>query len=299
MLRRLLLIPLALVAGCNGGLTVTPFIGSIMQMTFSANVGVTAPGTHLELWTRNANNDIIRLDASYTFIDPADKTKSKTVFTQGLAIRPSVTIDDPCMIDGHGNLLITPAAYQTRMVDTITETPEEQAQSTLNRIAQVTSTNQGGKAPATLLAVVPYDTTQPPVFAPSPSPQPTAAERLAACQQYWAASPLAYTASPFQYTAPIHGVAYGFVSFTTTEPVAAYDGIRIDTPTNLAGTQELWLSVETAALDKVDPENIGPTFLQGKQAPGGNDVLFFDLVGPMSSGTAAIYVNLDDDSVTF
>jgi hypothetical protein len=280
--------------GCNGGLTVKTFVGSVVQMSITGS-GVTAPGTHLEVWTRNQNNDILRVDSSYTFPDPNDHTTTKTIYTQGLQIRAAVDKDDPCMIDGKGNLLVTPAAYQQRTVGGNVETAEEQAQSFINRISQLTSTSAGGQEANTLLAVVPYDETPLPAVTASS----TAAERLAACKGYWDKSPLAYTGNPPQVTAPLHGTAYGFVSFTTTRPVASYDGIRLDSPTKLDGAQELWLSVETAALDKVDGDNQGPVFLEGKPSPGGNGVIHFDLTGPSASGDAAIYVNLDDPGISF
>jgi hypothetical protein len=293
MARRLLLLPL-LALGCNGGLTVKTFVGAILQMTF-AGAGVSAPGTHLELWTRNANNDIIRVDASYTFADPSDKSQTKTVYTNGLAIRAAVSIDDPCMIDGKGNLLTTADAYQDATIAGVKQTAAEQAQTFVNRIKQLTSTTVGGEEANTLLAVVPYDDTPEPTVAATA----TASERLATCQAYWNKSPLTYTGNPAQVTFPYHGTAYGFVAFTTTTPSAAYDGIRIDSPTNLAGTQELWLTTETAPLDMVDGNHEGPVYLEGKPDQGGQSVIHFDLTGPTASGAAAIYTTLDDGTVLF
>jgi hypothetical protein len=298
MARRLLVLPVLAALGCNGGLTVDSFIGSIAQLTI-VNANPTAAGTHLELWTRNQNNDIIRVDASYTFPDPVDHTQTKTIYTLGLLIRPAVIKDDPCMIDGKGNLLTTPAAYQTLTIAGITETPEEQAQAYNNRIAQITSTNDGGMQSATLLAVVPFDDTPPPAVQPTDG----ASVRLAACKDYWNKSPLAYTGNPAQVTAPIHGTAYGFVYYQTNRPSASYDGIRIDSPTNLAGAQDLWYSVETAPLAMVDGNNQGPMFLEGKADQGGNDVIHFDLTSQSASGTAsgtaALYTNLDNSSVEY
>jgi hypothetical protein len=281
-------------AGCNGGLTVTPFVGTVVQMTFAGS-GPTAAGTHLEVWARDSFNDIIRVDASYTFPDPKDKSKTQTVYTKGLQIRNAITFDDPCMIDGKGNLLTSPAAYTTRTVGGNTETPEEQAQTVMNRIAQVTATAIGGKQPSTVLAVTPYDET--------PEPQidamASAHDRLVACQGYWAASPLAYTPNPAQLTAPLHGTSYGFVAYTTTSPPAGYDGVRLDSPTKLKDAQDFWLSLESVAVRDVDPNNQGPIYLEGKPSPGGNDVIHFDLTGPSASGTATLLVNLDDESDVF
>jgi hypothetical protein len=299
MARRLIsfsaLFAMVATAGCNGGLTVKSFVGSIVQLSI-VGAGPTASGQHLEVWTRNQNNDFIRVDASYTFPDPNDHTQTKTVFTKGLQIRPAVERMDPCMIDGKGNLLTTAAAYQTVTVGGNVETPDEQAKVYNNRIDQITATSAGGQVAATLLAVTPYDPNTPPVVASIA----TAAERLAACKSYWDKSPLAYTGNPAQVTAPIHGTAYGFVSFTTTKPVAAYDGIRLDSPTKLSGAVELWLSTEDVPLDQVDGNNPGPVFLDGTSGPGGQGIIHFDLVGPSNvSGQAAIYFNLDDTSVSF
>jgi hypothetical protein len=304
--RRLALLPVLLALGCNGGLTVDSFIGSIAQLTI-VGAAPTAAGSHLELWTRNQNADLIRVDASYTFPDPVDHTQTKTIYTLGLSIRPAVDRNDPCFIDGKGNLLTTPAAYQTTMLAGITETPQEQAQAYVNRIKQITSTTDCdataptdcGAQASTLLAVVPFDDTPPPQVMATDS----ASVRLAACQAYWAKSPLAYTGNPAQVTAPIHGTAYGFVYYQTNRPSAAYDGIRIDSPTNLAGAQDLWFSTETAPLAMVDGNNQGPIFLEGKADQGGNDVIHFDLTAPSAAstvtGTAALYTNLDNSSVEF
>jgi hypothetical protein len=133
----------------------------------------------------------------------------------------------------------------------------------------------------------------------------TAAERLAACQQYWCASPTSYTPNPAQLTAPLHGTAYGFVAYTTTSPAAGYDGIRLDSPTNLRGVREIWLTVESVSAEAVTQRlankdySRGPVFLQGKESPGGNDVMHFELTGPSAGGTAALLVNLDDDSIVY
>jgi hypothetical protein len=305
MARRLAVLPVLFALGCNGGLTVDSFIGTIAQLTI-VGAAPSAAGTHLELWTRNQNADIVRVDASYTFPDPVDRTQTKTIYTLGLLIRPAVDRNDPCYIDGKGNLLTTPAAYQTVTVAGVTETPDEQAQEYINRIKQITApSNCSATDPTdcgtqiTLLAVVPFDDTPPPQVMPTDS----ASVRLAACQAYWAKSPLAYTGNPPQVTAPIHGTAYGFVYFQTNRPSAAYDGIRIDSPTNLAGAQDLWLSTETAPLAMVDGNNQGPMFLRGTVDQGGNDVIHFDLTSPdplsTASGTAALYTNLGNSSVEF
>jgi hypothetical protein len=289
----LLVAPLALSAGCNS-LSVKTFVGTIVQMTFEGSAA-TAPGTHLELWTRDANDGIIRVDGTYyTYTDPTTK-KSTSVSPFGLMIRQAVALDDPCLIDKKGNLLTSPDAYTTKKVAGITETPDEQAQTVKNRIMQITSTSSGGTQSANLLAVTPADDTALPQIDPAAS----AADRLTACTMYWNSSPFAYTGNPAQVTAPVHGEVYGFVGYTTTTPPSGYDGIRIDSPTTLQGAQELWLSLESVPVANVDPVNQGPVYLEGKPDQGGNDVIHFDLTGPTASGTAALEVNLDDTSVSF
>ncbi len=289
----LLVTPMAPSLGCDS-LSVKAYVGTVVQLSFEG-ASTTAAGTHLELWVRDQNNDIIRVDGTnYTYKDP-QSGKSVTLQPFGLQIRDAITLDDPCMIDSKGNLLTSAAAYKTVTVAGVTETPDEQATSVKNRIMQEISTSLGGIQAATLLAVTPWDETPLPQIDPSA----TAATRLAACKSYWDASPLAYTPNPAQITAPPHGEVYGFVSYTTTTPPAGYDGLRLDSPTTLKGAQELWLTVESVPPDSVNPAMRGPVFLDGKPDPGGNDVVHFDLTGPTASGTAALEVNLDDTSVTF
>jgi hypothetical protein len=110
-----------------------------------------------------------------------------------------------------------------------------------------------------------------------------------------------YVPNPLQITAPLNGgVVYGFVSFTSLTPPANYDGWRIDSPINLDGLREIFFTTET---DTVDPKNRGPLFLVSTMTPGGRDVVHFDLthVDPASTaaGTAALYVNLNEDPVQF
>jgi hypothetical protein len=196
------------------------------------------------------------------------------------------------MIDSRGNLLTSASAYTTVTIGGTMQTPDEQAQQIVNRIAQLTSMAQGGREPSTLYAVVPFDATPPPTQLPLDTP---ANIRLAACKQYWA-SPTAYTGNPAQVTAPINGAAYGFVAYNTTSPPAGYDGIRLDSPTNLDTVQELWLTVEG---DQVDPLNRGPVFMDSVMTKGGNDVVHFVLTGSSVSGTAAVEIHFDDNSVLF
>lgn len=276
------LVPLCASLGCDA-LTVRSFAGTIMQLTLTS-VPATPPGQHLELWATTQYNDIVRINPYY------DLFKGKASF--GLMIRPAVPLDSPCMINDKGYLLTDPAAYPGPVTQAgVTQSPEQQARQVQDRINQLTDLS--GQP---LLAVVPYDPTPEPII-PATA---TADERLATCNAYEAASDLTYVPNPLQITAPKHGTVYGFVSFASTKPPANYDGIRIDTPVNLKGIHELFLTVEG---DTVDPKNRGPLYLISQRTEGGRDVVHFDLVhadpANPASGTAALYVDLDQDPVQF
>jgi hypothetical protein len=286
------LLPLAASMGCDA-LSVRSFAGTVMQFTLS---GVTAQSIaanqHLELWARTQYDDIVRVDG-YTNLGTG-------ATANGLMIRQAISLKEPCMIDGYyfagnpnGNLLTSPAAYASSVSQGgVTQTPEDQAQQVIDRIHQLTDA-PGAVSP--LLAVLPYDANVPPAIPDTAS----STDRRTACDAY-TVDPLAYVPSPFQVTAPLKGVVYGFVSFTTITPPANYDGFRIDTPLNLKGVQELFFTVENAT---VDPNNRGPLFLTSKRTQGGVDVVHFDLIhaDPMgtASGTAALLVDLDQDPVQF
>ena len=217
-------------------------------------------------------------------------------------VRKAITFTDPCMIDAQGHLLLAPDAYQQASIGGVAQTPEQQAQLVALRIAQVTRTDvctaDGslcGQQPATLLALVPYTTASPPPF---DAAMPAAA-RLAACQAYWS-DPLAYSPNPVQLTAPLHGTVYGFIAYATKMPAAGYDGSTLQSPDRLAGTRELWLTMETAPVDQVQPLSGGSVILDGKPDHGGFGVIHIPLTSPISggpSGTAAIETNLDQDPV--
>jgi hypothetical protein len=275
------LVPLLLVLGCDA-LTVRPFAGSVMQFTL-ANVDITQAGKHLELWTRDQYNDVIRVNPYYNLTD------GKTQY--GLMVRPAVSLSDPCMIDDQGNLLTTAAAYPAPIsYNGVTQTPDQQAQQIVDRINQLTPP---GALP--LLAVLPYDPNTPSVPANA-----AAADRLAACNDYRGKSELTYVPNPSQITAPAHGVVYGFIKFVSVTPPVSYNGFRIDTPVNLKGTQEVFLTIEN---DTVDPRARGAAYVVSRPSPGGRDVLHFDLVHADPNGTAsgavAMYTTLDQDPVQF
>jgi hypothetical protein len=274
-----------LLSAC-GDLTVHSFSGSVIELSL-VGAGETPAGQHLELWTRDATDDVNRV--------PTGSDSQP----YGLMVRKAITFADPCMIDAEGHLLLSPDAYQARSIGGIMQTPEQQAQLVALRIAQVTATDvcaaDGsicGQQKATLLALVPYTTTSPPPFDATMA----AADRLAACQAYWS-DPLAYSPNPVQLTAPLHGSVYGFIAYSTLKPAAGYDGITLQTPDRLAGTRELWLTVENVPVEQVQPQG-GTVILDGKPDHGGFSVIHIPLTSPIAggpSGAAAIEANLDQD----
>ncbi|HEX8952549.1 MAG TPA: hypothetical protein VF945_11925 [Polyangia bacterium] len=293
--------------GCDS-LAAKTYAGTVIEMAIEG-APPTPAGQHLELWARDSYNDILRVDALW------DEANHRSSF--GLQIRDAIDLDDPCIIVSdpsaptYGELLVMPSAYPaTVTINGIAQTPTQQAQQVRNRIAQVTSSDHClgdlfspgqrfcGHQAATLLAVIPADATPPPTVA-ADAP---AAERAAICQAYWSASPLAYTPNPAQLTAPLHGSVYGFIGYTTTSPPAGYDGVRLDSPTHLRGIEELWLTTESVPMAAVDARSEGALLLDGAPTPGGRDVVHFDLRSLSAqpiSGTAALYVGLDDNSFGF
>jgi hypothetical protein len=280
-----LLLPLVASSGCDA-LSVRSYAGAILQFTLEG-ANQTKTGTHLELWARNENNDIIRVNPFY------DENAYKSSF--GLMIRQAISLDSPCMTDDAGHPLTTPEAYPTSVsYGGITQTPDEQAVQIQQRIRQLTPV---GMPP--LLAVVPYDNNPEPVIAATA----TAEQRKAACDAYRAASDNTYIPNPQQITAPLHGAVYGFVGFQTLQPPTNYDGFRLDTPVSLKGLQEVFMTIE-ANDNSIDmhPDMRGPLYLTSNRVQGGREVLQFQLVpaqpdGP--SGAVAVYVNLDEDPVQF
>jgi hypothetical protein len=311
MLRVPLLALLAQLLGCS--LSPAPFTGAVIEMTLTG-AQPSAAGQHFELWARNANDDTVRISGIRDIVDPKDASKTIRLEPKGFVVRPAITMDDPCMIDDAGHLLVTPDAYpSTITIGGITQTPEEQAAQVRARIAQLDDVfcdgsgqnpaSHCGHEPTALLAVVPYELVQPDGSALVPPPRPTIPftappdQRLSACQQYWSASPLAYTPNPAQLTAPLHGAAWGFVTYNTTAPPANYDAIRIDSGLHLAGIRELFITVEPDAVDAI---HRGPTYLRGTPDPGGDGWVHFDLAPPFGSslpaaGTAALFVDPDQN----
>ncbi|MGZ3438520.1 MAG: hypothetical protein ACXVDD_03350 [Polyangia bacterium] len=295
------------VAGCDS-LSAKSYAGTVIEMAIEGATPTPA-AHHLELWARDRYDDILRVDALYD--------SSSHLASFGLQIRDAIRLEDPCIIvtdptsPTYGELLVMPSAYPATVTNNdIAQTPAQQAQQVRNRIAQVTSSDSCvsdllspgqmfcGRQAATLLAVVPADATPP----PSVPPDAPAATRASLCQAYWSASALAYTGNPAQLTAPLHGSVYGFIGYSTTSPPAGYDGLRLDSPTNLRGIQELWLTSESVPVAEVDAHNQGALFLDGVPTPGGRELVHFDLrslsMQPIS-GTAALYVGLDDNAAGF
>jgi hypothetical protein len=290
-----LLLPLAATLGCDQ-LSVHSFAGATLQFTLSAPA-ITPAGQHLEVWARNANNDIIRIEPFYD--------QNAYLTTPGLIIRTAISPDDPCMTDDKGNLLTSADAYPGPVkFGSVTQSPAQQAQQIQQRIAQL---NPMGM-PA-LKAVLPWDhvcsdpkdpkscVTNTPAMVPM---NPTPEQRKAACDVY-RGSDLAYVPNPLQITAPLHGAVYGFTDFLTMTPPTNYNGFRLDTKVSLKGLQEIFFTIEG---DTVDATMRGPLYLVSKRVPGGVDVLQFQLsedpTNPSgASGAVAVYTDLDQDPVQF
>jgi hypothetical protein len=309
-MRSLLLVALVPLGGC---ISATPFAGAIIEMTITG-AQPTAADAHIEMWARTKYDDIVRLDTQYDAPNPANPTESTPLRPFGFIIRDAINMGDPCMIDLNGNLITSPDAYPNPVVVAgITESPQDQAEAVIFRIAQVTSSNDcDGAAPpncghqaTTALAAVPFDANaaQPPVIPFATDP----ATRLQLCNSYWSTSPLAYTPNPLQLQTPQHGTVDGFLDYTTQSPVSGYNSVKIKTSVNLDGLRELFATVETIDADDlannrpdgVDPLNRGPVFFQGYPSQGGRGVVYFNLTGPGAAGSASVLADLDQDTESF
>ncbi len=298
--------------GCD--ISARSFAGSILQLTISG--ATSSQGTeHIELWARDQYDDIIRINQTYNAPDPTNPNKTIPLRPFGFVIRNAISMSDPCMIDAAGNLVTTAAAYpKTLKIDGVTQSPEEQAAAVRARIAQLTTTSNCDEAmhcgvqPSNLLATIPYD----PAVGTAPQQLTLASspgDRLAACQAFWATSLLAYSPNPSQLVLPTHGTITGFLEYTTQVPVQGFNSVHIESPTNLKGIRELFMTLETVdaddmaatppRLDGVDPQKRGPLYLQGYPSDGGQGVVFFNLRGPNASGTAGVEVDLDPSTVGF
>jgi hypothetical protein len=295
--------------GCN--LEVKPFAGSVLAMTL-AGATPSPSGRHLELWVRDGYDDIVRLDALATVEGAGASSAAQRLTPFGIVIRPALTMNDPCMIDDAGNLLVTAAAYPTSVVvGGVMQSPEEQAQTERWMASALSSTSSCdgsgldpryhcGRQPANLLGIFPYelvDLASGQVLATAPTPpvmpfDTPPADRLAACRDYWQ-NPLAYTPNARQLTAPAHGAMFGVVTFTSAAPTVAYDQIRIDSPTHFGEVRELFLTDEG---DSVDPHARGPVYLGGRAGAGGRAAYHMDLVAPDGAnvaGSATFFTDFD------
>lgn len=252
----------------------------------------TTPGDHLELWARDGEENIIRLNAGPEV---------------AYAIAPVVSFTDPCAIDSQGNLIWTPAAQQDCFGHPCADDAERQraAESIRLRMRQLVEFQ------APLLVFTRWDDAAAgrPVF----DENLPAATRLAQCRDYWERSPSAYSGNPVQLTAPIHGTFLGALDFvSTTETAQLAGGIQFSTDYELRDVRELWLTETTARVGEVDPDQVdcqaspttcrGPILVQGNRQMVGRGTVHFELAPPSGasgSGSATIYTSLAEDPVQF
>lgn len=304
-------------SGCDH-FRVEPFHGSKILMTLSG-LPTTAPGHHVELWARESPDGSLE----HQYIDrllAADGSrrpdghpcgKDETCVPAAYAIAPAVAfsgsgesfqLTDGCMIDAAGHLLWQPEASPREG-----DAPQGElgAKAVLRRIHQLTD---GAASP--LLALVSIDDHEGERPAVDESQPP--AERLAACQKFWGASPWAYSGNPFQLTAPVHGQMYGPLDFTSVDPPQILGGIAITSDWALHDAVELWLTDSAASIADLDPSEIdcatradtcrGRVLLDGAASPGGRNAIHFELSSPSSAsagGSATIQVRLDEDAQPF
>src|SRR5262245_12439619 len=137
-------------AGCDD-LTAHTFAGTPISIPMTLSPAQPQPaGEHLELWARDANNGIIRVDGI------VDSFARKSAY--GMQVVLGIDPADPCMINtdksspGYGELLVSPKAYpKTVRINGVDQKPADQAQQVKNRIAQVTSAALGRQQAASLL----------------------------------------------------------------------------------------------------------------------------------------------------
>lgn len=270
--RRLFPPVLALAAACSS-LRVDPFSGSWISLTMTwpllqpMPMGPPQPillpaGEHLELWAQ--------LDDGRTVRIVADEPKEGMPFP-GFAILPVLSPNDPCLIraldpddpcaaEDHsrcGAHLLSADAQSG-------ETPQERMlaqQALVQHVRQVVTPateiiaagGVRGRAPVPLLVLAQHDpggAAEAPALMLSASNTgdgPDAAQRLRACRDFAARHPNYYLGNPRQFTKPLHGVLYGFFSFSTTAPDLPpqnFGGIVITTLTPLRGLRALFITRE-------------------------------------------------------
>jgi hypothetical protein len=278
-------------SACDLG--VPAFRGARIALTL-ANLPATLPGEHLELWAREGDTNIVRLN-----VGPG------VAYT----IAPIVSFADPCAIDDQGNLLWTPAAQRDCFGRPCADDAERQRASE----AVTLRMRQLIEFQTPLLVFTEWDdaATGRPVF--PAGEEPTAAERLAQCRAYWERSPSAYSGNPFQLTAPIHGTFLGTLDFvSTTETGQIAGGIQLDTEYSLRDVRELWLTETAARVVDVNPDEIdcqarpttcrGSILVQGNRQAVGRETVHFELAAPQGaqgSGSATVFTTLGEDPVPF
>ncbi|MSP61179.1 MAG: hypothetical protein EXR72_12705 [Myxococcales bacterium] len=295
----------ALGASACDRLSVTDFAGAKIELTLSG-AAPTAAGQHLELWARDGNQHVIRLLAGSVRDECGGEGGCINNFgyhpaLSAYAVAPVVDLDDPCMIDDRGNLLWKPEA-QPGPSDAERQV---QAAAVVKHILQF----QDLRGIPTL-ALVSYDdnavTARPKLAADASS-----SERLGKCIAYWRASPFAYTGSPGQLTAPLHGQLFGLIDFASITPPQSLGGIQLITDYFLRDLRELWFTQTGAKVAALDPDVLdckgnpdtcrGTLFLQGNAGTPARGIYHFNLSSrqPGVGGTASVYTRLDEDAVQF
>jgi hypothetical protein len=288
-----LMVPLwALCWGSSGcDLAVPAFRGTRIAMTLN-NLPPTPAGDHLELWARDGQENIVRLDAGPGV---------------AYAIAPVVSFTDPCAIDAQGNLVWTPPAQRDCFGHPCVDDAERQraAEAIELRMRQLIEFQ------APILVFTHWDD----AAASRPAFDETlpAAVRLAQCRDYWNRSPRAYSGNPVQLTAPIHGEFLGALDFvSTTETGQLAGGIQFSTDYELRDVRELWLTETAARVVDVDPDQIdcqaspetcrGRIVVQGNRQLVGRGTVHFELAAPSGAsggGSATVYTSLAEDPVQF
>ena len=308
-------------AGCDR-LSVSPFGGAKIQLTLTGGKPTPA-GEHLELWARDGEHDIVRLlagpaaDACLGAQTPCTNAAGYAPTLSAYVIAAAVDFNDPCMIDGAGNLLWKPGAQ----VGPSDAERTLQAKSVETRIHQLTDLQ-----PIPLYAFTSYDdgAAARPVratdaaacaklaSAPCIADAAVAADRLTACQAFWRASPFAYTGNPLQLTKPVHGQLFGMLDFVSLAPAQSLGGILIITDFALRDLRELWITEATGKVAALDPNAIdckttpdtcrGALLVQGDAGTPERGIFRFDLASPPPatlSGTASVLTRLNEDPVQF
>jgi hypothetical protein len=269
VLRATSILALAAVSGC--ALQVKPFTGTVIALDIGGADTALLPTQHVEMWGRNANDDIIRI--SY-LIDQGLPDQDEQY---GLQLRQAVDATDPCMINDTGYLLTDARAYPTSVVQAgVAQSPEQQAAQMMLRIRQVTSVAVGGLQPSSLLVTMPFDPTPRPAIAADAAPD----ARKQACNDYWGKGRYVYTGNPAELPEPVHGVSLGAITYVTTSPSASYSEITITSPYDLSNLEEVWFTLEYVPPAEVNPFSRGPVWLRSVPDPNmGRSFLTFQLTG--------------------